>query len=310
VKTLSDKLLLMNKYKNKKKKKNDEKEEDIITEEEKQQLLSLINKRENRIIFLSRLNKVRTFGKFEFIKSQFDDVINILTLMLDQILIEKDYYSFNFCMILTQTFYLNENGEKIYMYKKVKSHKIFQSEEMWRNTIEYGIKEEEKKYDDLMKNLSIKKNLKKINEMIFAQLLSITNNMIEFDLDINVAEKIILDSFKNHKTSEESTKIILNIIDEKKNKINKNEETNKEKENKKKEMKENNVDKQEEKENKKENIESEKKEEQNEIENKKEETKENNVNKKETKEIENKKENIESKNKEDQNKNSKEKTEK
>ena len=310
VKTLSDKLLLMNKYKNKKKKKNDEKEEDIITEEEKQELLSLINKRDNRIIFLSRLNKVRTFGKFEFIKSQFDDVINILTLMLDQILTEKDYYSFNFCMILTQTFYHNENGEKIYIYKKVKSHKIFQSEEMWRNTIEYGIKEEEKKYDDLMKNLSIKKNLKKINEMIFAQLLSITNNMIEFDLDINVAEKIILDSFKNHKTSEESTKIILNIIDEKKNKINKNEETNKEKENKKKEMKENNVDKQEEKENKKENIESEKKEEQNKIENKKEETKENNVNKKETKEIENKKENIESKNKEDQIKNGKEKTEK
>ena len=266
VKFLSDKLLLMKKFKHKNKKV----ESEDITEEEKQNLFSLIKKQENRTIFLSRLNKIRTYGNFEFKKIQFDDIIKIMLLMLDQILDEKDYHSFNFCMILAQTFYLSENGEKSYMFKYINSHKIFQSEEMWRNTIDYAIEEEEKKYDNIIKNLSIKKNMNKINEMIFAQLLSITNNMIEFDLDINLAETIVLDSFKKHKINEESIKIILNIIKEKKNKINKNkkEETNNINAN-------NNV---------------------------KEEKKENNLDKDNTKEeIENKKENIEPKNKEDNN---------
>ena len=267
VKSLSDKLLLMKKFKHKKK--IDIKEE--ITEEEKQNLFSLITKKENRTIFLSRLNKIRTFGNFEFQKTQFDNVIKILLLILDQILTEEDYHSFNLCMVLAQTFYLYENGEKSYMYKYIKSHKIFQSEEMWRKSIDFFIEEEENKYETIIKNLSIKKNMNKINEMIFAQLLSIANNMIEFDLDINLAEKIILDSFKKHKINEESIKIILNIIEEKKKKINdnKSEETNNINENnkvKEEEKKENNLDKgdaKEEIENKKENIESKNKEDNN-----------------------------------------------
>ena len=267
VKLLSDKLLLMKKFKHKNK--IDIKEE--ITEEEKQNLFSLITKKENRTIFLSRLNKIRTFGNFEFQKTQFDNVIKILLIMLDQILTEKDYHSFNLCMILTQTFYLNENGEKSYMFKYIKSHKIFQSEETWRKTIDCFIEEEENKYETIIKNLSIKKNINKINEMIFAQLLSIANNMIEFDLDINLAEKIILDSFKKHTINEESIKIILNIIEEKKKKINENKSEEK-----------NNIN------------------ENNKV--KEEEKKENNLDKGDTKEeIENKKENIESKNKEDNN---------
>ena len=280
VKVLSDKLLLMKKFKHKHK--NIEVEE--ITEEEKQNLFSLIKKAENRIIFLIRLNKIRTFGNFEFKKTQFDDIIKILLSMLDQILDEKDLHSFNFCMILAQTFYLKENGEKVYMFKYIKSHSIFQSEEMWRNSIDYAIEEEEKKYDNLTKNLSIKKNMNKINDMIFAQLLSITNNMIEFDLNINLAEKIIFDSFKKHKINEESKKIILNIIEEKKNKINadkkgdliyiKEDFKGKEEETKKEEKKENKSEESDSKETKEEN--------------------------------EDKKENVESKNKEDKNNNNNE----
>jgi hypothetical protein len=106
VKFLSDKLLLMKKFKHKNKKV----ESEDITEEEKQNLFSLIKKQENRTIFLSRLNKIRTYGNFEFKKIQFDDIIKIMLLMLDQILDEKDYHSFNFCMILAQTFYISENG--------------------------------------------------------------------------------------------------------------------------------------------------------------------------------------------------------
>ena len=79
------------------------------------------------------------------------------------------------------------------MYKYIKSHKIFKSEEIWRNLIEYSIKEETEKYNKLIKKLSVKRMNSKFNDMIFAQLLSLTNNMIEFDLNTDITEKIILE---------------------------------------------------------------------------------------------------------------------
>lgn len=218
-KNLTDKLLLMKKFKKKKNYKYSE--EDKINEKEKKYLFSLIEKKECRLIFLNRLNKVRTFGIFEYKKNEFNEIIKILLIILDKIELDKDYFSFQFCIILSQTFYLLENEEKIYMYKYIKSHKIFKSEEIWRNLIEYSIKEETEKYNKLIKKLSVKRMNSKFNDMIFAQLLSLTNNMIEFDLNTDITEKIILENINKYNLKEESKKIILDVIHNKK--IDKNE---------------------------------------------------------------------------------------
>ena len=240
IKNLTDKILLMKKYKNKK----DEKEEKL-TDEEKEKLFSLVSKKENRLVFLRRLNKVRTFGNFEYNKNTFDDIVKIFLKILDIIEIEKDIFSFQFSIILSQTFFIIENGKKKYLYKYIKSHKIYQSEEMWRNTIDHFIKKEIEKFNEMKKNLTIKNAEGKNDEMIFAQLIPIANNMVEFELDKNIREKIILENIKKYKMNETSKNIILDLLNNSNNKEEKNikekKEINNENDNKMEKKNENNT---------------------------------------------------------------------
>ena len=237
VKNLSDKLLLMKKFK-----KKQSVCEEKINDKEKEKLFLLIQKKENRIIFLRRLNKIRTYGVFEYQKSDFEDIIKIFLTILDNILIEKDTYSFQFCIILSQTFYYIENENKNYLFKSIKSHPIFNSKEMWKSCVTYYIEKEVDKYNQLKNNLTIKKNDNAINELIFAQLISYTNNMIDFDFDVNIIENIIMDNINKYNLNENSKTILLNIIKNKKNKcINEKINVN-EKENNKKDENNNNTD--------------------------------------------------------------------
>ena len=226
VKNLSDKLLLMEKYK---KKQNIYEEK--ISDKEKEKLFELIRKKENRIIFLRRLNKIRTYGVFEYKKSDFDDIIKIFLTILDDIQNEKDTYSFQFCIILSQTFYYIENENKKYLFRFIKSHPIFSSEEMWKNCVNYFIENEVDKYNQIKNNLIDNMANNKINDLIFAQLVANTNNMIEFDFDANIAENIIMENINKYNLNEKFKTIILNIINNKKNncideKININEKEN------------------------------------------------------------------------------------
>ena len=209
-KSIGDKLLQMKKRKDKANGKVE-----TINDEEKKKLLELVRKKENRLVFLKRLNKIRTFGKFEYKKSEFDDIVQIFLNMLDNILIDKDIFSFNFCIILSQTFYCVENNTKKYIFKYIKSHPIFKSEEIWQNLIEYGIKKETEKFNKLITNLPQKRKETRFKEMIFAQLIAITNNMAEFDLDVNKIENIIMIYINKYELQDNSKQLILNIIENK-----------------------------------------------------------------------------------------------
>ena len=217
-KILSDKMLLMKKFQKKK-----GSIEEKITEEEKQRLFLMLQDKENRMIFLRRLNKIRTYGNFEYPKKVIDDIINIFLIILDNIYDEKDIFSFQLSLILSQTFYFIEKDEKKYIFKFTKFHKIYKCEEMWRNSLDYFINQEIGKFNKISMNLNMKQFKKKIDELIFAQLIANTNNMLEFDLDISTIEKINSDILNKYEINEDSKKIILmNIIENKKN-ANKNE---------------------------------------------------------------------------------------
>ena len=210
---LTDKLILMKKYQKKK-----TGNEEIITDEEKKRLFSLVRKKDNRTIFLRRVNKLRTYGKFEYPKKVIDEIIEIFLIILDYILTEKDIFSFQLSIILSQTFFFIENNEKKYIYKFTKFHKIYHCEEMWRESLDYFIKQEIEKLNKMAVNSNQSKN--KMKEMIFAQLIAITNNMLEFDLDTSITEKINLEVLNKYEIKEDSKKIIMNIIETKKNKSN------------------------------------------------------------------------------------------
>ena len=147
VKNYTGKLILMKKYKNSKR------ANEKLTSEEKKHLLELVKKKENREIFLSRLNKIRTFGNFEYPKKVFDEILSVFQIILDEIEVDQDPFSFQFCIILSQTFYFLENGQKQYFCKYLNSHKVFHIPEMWRKLTDYMIKEKTDKYTDIEYNI-------------------------------------------------------------------------------------------------------------------------------------------------------------
>ena len=156
VKNYSDKLLLMKKYK------NSSKIAEKMTHEEKKNLLELIKKKDNAEIFLTRLNKIRCFGTFEYPKKNFDDILKIFSIILEQLIINKDPFLFKFTIILSQTFYYMENGEKKYIYHYIKNHKVFHNEENWRNLLNSNIKQKVDNFNEMQYTIqNSKKNEQK-----------------------------------------------------------------------------------------------------------------------------------------------------
>ena len=229
VKKYSDKLLLMNKFK--KKNKYNEK----ITSEEKKVLFTLVVKKENREIFLSRLDRIRFFGNFEYPKKIFDDIVKIFKLILDKIEVEKDLYIFEICIILSLTFYYIDKDQKIYIYNCIKSHNIYKSEEMWRNYISFNIEDKIDKFNELQYRIEAKdkkgeneKYKEKYDEIIFSQIITITKNMCDFDFDIDKAEIIINEFIKKYNIKNTFIQYIMEIINNKKKENKNNEEDKKE----------------------------------------------------------------------------------
>jgi len=229
VKNYSDKLLLMKKFKKK------DKYNEKITNEEKKKLFTLVAKKENREIFLSRLDKIRFFGNFEYPKKIFNDIVKIFKIILDQIEVGKDINIFEICIILSLTFYYIDKDQKIYIYNFIKSHNIFKSEEMWRNYINFNIEDKIDKFNELQYKIEKddKKgeneiNKKKHEEIIFSQIITITKNMCDFDFDIDKTEIIINEFIKKYNVKETFIQYIMEIINNKKKENKNNEEDKKE----------------------------------------------------------------------------------
>ena len=221
VKNYTDKLILMKKYKNSKK------ANEKLTNEEKKNLMELVKKKENREIFLSRLNKIRSFGNFEYPKKVFDEILSVFQIILDEIEVDQDPFSFQFCVILSQTFYFLENGEKQYFCKFLNSHKVFHSPEIWKKLTDFMIKEKTDKYTDIEYKVQNNKysddenrRKDKINQIIFAQLISVSNNMCDFNFDIDMAEEIMTQYIKEYDLEEAYTQMIMDIINNKRKEIN------------------------------------------------------------------------------------------
>ena len=69
-----------------------------------------------------------------------------------------------------------------------------------------------------------KENEEKYSNIVFAQLVPITNNMIEFGLDVNIAEEIILPLIEKYKISPELSEAVLATINIKKQELGNNSE--------------------------------------------------------------------------------------
>ena len=172
-----------------------------ILDKDKNELFELIkNNGENQRLFLSELNRLRINGNHKRNKDIIDLIGSVLNIILDSLSINEDFETTKNCIILSQTFYYeNDKKEKKYIYQLIKNNKNVHNESFWRYFIDILISKEflklQKNYEKqniniFMKNNISKKMSDKIEELLFAQIAPSINNMIEFNINKTIIAKI------------------------------------------------------------------------------------------------------------------------
>ena len=172
-----------------------------------------------RIYFLVILGNKRADAILNLPKDLFDTITKIFKLISDKILSENDIDSAKYLIILSQTFYIKENEKKIYLTNRIKNHPLYQKEEFWNEYIQTEISEAFKKKDLNDKNIGKKYDeddlVKRNNELVFAQLITMSECMSNFDLGKEKIVNIITPMFDTYKINEENRSVILSYLNNK-----------------------------------------------------------------------------------------------
>jgi hypothetical protein len=178
------------------------------------------------------LSQLRTNNRFQQSKSLITLLGKAFNILLDEAEKIKSYDNARNCIILSQTYYYNDdNKKKIYLFEFIKHHKWVTSANFWRNFIENSIKSEFERFEtnysdeiiDIEKNKNISKRVKeKLSEIIFSQLLPFTNNMVDFEMDKRIIVKIVDEFLEKYSyVSEKSIDAIFGLISKDKNEVEK-----------------------------------------------------------------------------------------
>ncbi len=221
-----------------------------ITQKEKDELLIHLKDENSRTYFMKFLSKLKTKA-FKNNENLIKDISEVFLYILEISENEKDYDNAQNCIILSQTFYNEENKKKKYLIDYIRSNKWINSIEFWEGIIDFMIQREITKNDEINKNKDEKEKKSNIQNIVFSQVFSYTNNMVEFNISkediISLVDKFckkyeiekemvdsIVDNVNNIVNSKNSEKEKKDKIEEKnnENKINENkkEEDDKDKE--------------------------------------------------------------------------------
>ena len=219
-----------------------------ITKEEIDELFKLLEKGDNRMIFLRKFNNFRRFGTLEIPPREFHIICDIMNMIIKYVKGDKNLEAQISVVILSETYYKIENQEKIYILNYVKHNQIFHEKDFWFDFINKSILKEVQRNlkNDLIKNSD--KDIenakrKKFENLIFAQILPIIKTMTEFGLEETIICDILESLVMYYQLTETSKNMLLAMVNV--NLINNEKGANndiKDKENK-AEMKENNQNK-------------------------------------------------------------------
>ena len=181
------------------KKEYTEKEELNITQNELDLIESLLEKRCNRIVFLHKLNKFRALGNYMVTKVLYSIISKYFIKILN--FIKKDYDAFpaKNVIVLSQTYYMIEKEEKIYIQEDIKEHEIFKDNKFWENLFNFFMNKEIQKLRksfDLNEEKSDEKS--HYNKLAFGQIMTICNNMLEFGYNKDDIYKFIEPKIKHY----------------------------------------------------------------------------------------------------------------
>ena len=167
--------------------------------EEKEELISFLKENTYKSYFLITLSKQRTKGRFQRSETLLNDLSEIINVILNEAEKEKDFEGAKNCLILSQTFYFEiqkgKTKKKKYLFDYIRKNKWLNTLEFWEGIIEYMIQTEIKKNLEISKKNNYEESEAETktrqNNIAFSQVLSYSNNMIEFCINKEDIIKIV-----------------------------------------------------------------------------------------------------------------------
>ena len=168
----------------------------LINENEENNIINVLKKNNYRLEFLKVLNTYRSQGKFELSNQNLIILGNVMRTIADLYdMKNKDYEVLKLLIIMCQTYYtVNYKKARIYLIRFIEDHYLFESEELWSFYIEESIEREIKeKNNNKFDGLGLDEETKnlKMNNVYFCVLLSVTQNILEFQIEKNIIMKIM-----------------------------------------------------------------------------------------------------------------------
>ena len=188
-----------------------------ITKEEIDELFKLLEKGDNRMIFLRKFNNFRRFGTLEIPPREFHIICDIMNMIIKYVKGDKNLEAQISVVILSETYYKIENQEKIYILNYIKHNQIFHEKDFWFDFINKSILKEVQRNlkNDLIKNSD--KDIenakrKKFENLIFAQILPIIKTMTEFGLEETIICDILESLVMYYQLTETSKNMLLAMV--------------------------------------------------------------------------------------------------
>ena len=202
------------------------KQETTITDKEKEKIKEFLKEISYRQFFLQKLNDLRSHGVFKIEKKNYMIIGELLNYILDElskINPNEDHYSAKSVIILSQTFYIQEEGnsKKKYLQELIQGHPLLKEKQFWDKFVNISIASEilDSQKIDLKYNGDKMEELKKYNNIVFAQLVPIADNMLEFGVTVDTIKEIIQPVIDYYSISKENAEMIYGLLEGKKKQI-------------------------------------------------------------------------------------------
>ncbi len=187
-----------------------------ISDAEADKLIELLSNKENIYKFFILLNNYRSTGNCETTERAYDLIVKIFKIAQDYLMTNRHQSIENLVIIMSQTFYVKKNGEKIFLINSVKDHPLFKKKEFWeRQIIDKIDKLIEKTKKDMEKMdiiLNEKELQKRIDEIVFSQFVPISTHMYDFELPNEIILEIANKAFEAYNVSNETKALILSLL--------------------------------------------------------------------------------------------------
>ena len=177
-------------------------------------LTELLDTHENRIIFLQKLSDYRARGKFVLCDKDYILLSQLFNIISEKIQKDADYRTAEMVIILSQTYFIEEGTKKKYIQESFNGNKVFKDKSFWEEFLCYSINKE------IMKTLNLDQKIKedkeksdyKFSNVVFAQILTLIDNMFEFDLDCETIKEVLNPKISVYKLNDNFKETINDVI--------------------------------------------------------------------------------------------------